>query len=126
MLSFPALPGRYQVMTARCWPGTCWKATGTSPVNAVTPSDGRRSQRANPSREPCGRKLSKRVLNEAGNATRPFFCLNIPILLANDDQRARHSRVAVTGQIANEFIFSGGLLPLFMRHSCAASIRRIG
>jgi len=40
-------------------------------------------------------------------------------LPANDDQRARHSRVAVTGQIANEFIFSGGQLPFihapFMR-----------
>jgi hypothetical protein len=41
MVSFPALPGRYQVMTPRCWPWTCWKATGTSPVNAVAPSDGR-------------------------------------------------------------------------------------
>ena len=30
MVSFLALPGR--VMTPRCWPGTCWKATGTSPV----------------------------------------------------------------------------------------------
>jgi hypothetical protein len=35
MVSFPALPGRYHVMTPKCWPGTCWKATGTSPVNAL-------------------------------------------------------------------------------------------
>jgi hypothetical protein len=73
MVSFLALPGRYQVMTPRCWPGTCWKATGTSPVTAVAPSDGRCGQRTNPSREPCGRKLSKRVLTAAGTATRPLF-----------------------------------------------------
>jgi hypothetical protein len=109
MVSSPALPGGYQVMTPRCWLGTCWKATGASPVTAMAPSDGRRGQRPNPSREPCGRKLSKRVLTEARAATRPLFCLP-----TNDDQRARHSRVAVTGQIANEFIFSGGLIPLFM------------
>jgi hypothetical protein len=70
---------------------------------------------ANPSREPCGRKLSKRVLTEAGTATRPLFCHIYLVLPTNDDQRARHSRVAVTGQIANKFIFSGGLIPLFMR-----------
>jgi hypothetical protein len=33
MVSFPALPGRYQVKTPRCWPGTRWKATGTSQLS---------------------------------------------------------------------------------------------
>ena len=38
MVSFQAHPGRYHVMTPRWWPGTCWKATGKSPVIAVAPS----------------------------------------------------------------------------------------